>query len=102
MNEDLTLIILIGIVVSETSSLRQAYKEANQSSLDKLIPFQPTLTLPVPLRISHIAFTADENYLVLGAQVGGLAVYSVDNIMSAGPSAKPAFELGTGPLVEMK
>ena len=46
------------------------------------------------MRISHLAFTADENYLVLSAESGGgLAVYDVQSLLSG--STSTAFELPT-------
>lgn len=48
----------------------------------------------MPMRISQIAFTADENYLILSAESGGgLAVYETQSLLSG--STNSAFELGT-------
>jgi nucleoporin NUP159 len=56
--------------------------------------FEPQAKIPLPTRISQLAFTADEQYLILSAETGGgLAVYDVQALTS-GASA-PAFELPT-------
>ncbi|TQS31441.1 hypothetical protein Golomagni_08276, partial [Golovinomyces magnicellulatus] len=47
------------------------------------------------MRISQLAFTADETYLILSAESGGgLAVYEVDSLLQG--STNTAFELPTG------
>lgn len=52
------------------------------------------MKLPIPMRISQVAFSADENYLVISAeQGGGLAVYDERALQQGG--AKSAFELST-------
>lgn len=46
------------------------------------------------MRVSQLAFTADENYLVLSAETGGgLAVYEVEQLLRG--SSNSAFELST-------
>lgn len=46
------------------------------------------------MRVSQLAFTADENYLVLSAETGGgLAVYEVQSLLQG--STNSAFELTT-------
>ena len=46
------------------------------------------------MRVSHLAFTADENYLLLSAESGGgLAVYEVQSLLQG--SSSTAFELPT-------
>lgn len=50
--------------------------------------------MPFPIRISQLAFTADEQYLILSAESGGgLAVYDVQALTQGG--TQPAFELST-------
>lgn len=52
------------------------------------------MTVPVPARISQLAFTADEQFLVVSAESGGgLAVYEVQALSQG--SSQPAFELST-------
>lgn len=46
------------------------------------------------MRVSQLAFTADENYLILSAETGGgLAVYEVQSLLQG--STNTAFELPT-------
>lgn len=46
------------------------------------------------MRVSHLSFTADENYLILSAEAGGgLAVYEVQSLLQG--STNSAFELST-------
>jgi nucleoporin NUP159 len=48
----------------------------------------------MPMRVSQLSFTADENYLILSAESGGgLAVYEVQSLLSG--STNSAFELST-------
>lgn len=48
----------------------------------------------MPMRVSQLAFTADENYLILSAESGGgLAVYEVSSLLSG--STNSAFEIPT-------
>lgn len=50
--------------------------------------------MPMPMRVSHLSFTADENYLLLSAESGGgLAVYEVQSLLQG--SSNSAFELPT-------
>lgn len=81
------------VVVARTESVRKAF-EGSTTGDNNVKPFQPELSLPMPMRISQIAFTADESYLVLAAEVGGgLAVYDVELILQG--STQSAFELPT-------
>ena len=48
----------------------------------------------MPMRVSQLAFTADEQYLILSAESGGgLAVYDVQNLLQG--STQSAFEVPT-------
>lgn len=68
------------IIVTSTDSVRKAFN-APKSGDKQARPCQPQLTLPMPMRISQVAFTSDENHLVLSAEAGGgLAVYDVDAV----------------------
>lgn len=56
--------------------------------------FNPQAKVPLPVRISQLAFTADEQYLILSAETGGgLAVYDVQTLLQGGTQS--AFELST-------
>jgi len=79
------------VIVATTESVRKAF-ESNAEGHIK--PFQPQLTLPMQMRISQIAFSADEAYLILSAQNGGgLAVYDVKAVLAN--STQSAFEMST-------
>lgn len=81
------------VVVAIIDSVRKAF-EAPKSGESNIRPFQPQLTLPMPMRVSQVAFTSDENYLVLSAESGGgLAVYEVQSILNG--STNSAFEMPT-------
>lgn len=81
------------IVIASTKSVREAF-EGPESGENHLKSFQPQLKLPMPMRISQVAFSADESYLVLSAENGGgLAVYDVQALMQG--STQTAFELPT-------
>jgi nucleoporin NUP159 len=56
--------------------------------------FNPQAKVPLPIRISQLSFTADEQYLILSAETGGgLAVYDVQTLLQGGTQS--AFELST-------
>jgi nucleoporin NUP159 len=81
------------VIVATTESVRKAFEGPNDGD-GNFKPFQPQLTLPMPMRLSQVAFSADESYLVLAAEVGGgLAVYDVQALLQG--STQSAFELST-------
>ncbi|KAK6536844.1 hypothetical protein TWF281_001054 [Arthrobotrys megalospora] len=90
-----------GVVVARTSTLRAAFKNTSAAN-NNILPFQPECIIPMSVRLSHIAFTSDGTYLLLGAQLGGIAVYLVDEILSKGNDVQPRSQINTGPLLEMK
>ena len=81
------------VVVAGTESVRQAFS-ANSEAENNIKPFTPQLTLSVGQRVSQVAFSADEEYLVISAENGGgLGVYEVQTLMQG--QTIPAFELST-------
>lgn len=81
------------VILATTESVRKAFEETQAAGL-KLKAFQPQLTIPMPMRVSQLAFSADEKYLVLSAENGGgLAVYEVQSLLQG--SNASAFELST-------
>jgi nucleoporin NUP159 len=81
------------VILATTESVRKAFEGPNTGD-GSFKPFQPQLTLPMPTRLSQVAFSADESYLVLAAEVGGgLAVYDVQALLQG--STQSAFELST-------
>ncbi|KAI0484912.1 hypothetical protein GGR56DRAFT_680810 [Xylariaceae sp. FL0804] len=83
------------VVVASTEAVRKAFESPKDGGGDnELRSFEPQLKLPLPIRICQLAFTADESYLVLAAELpGGLAVYECDAIQQG--SNEPAFEIPT-------
>ncbi|KAM7209026.1 hypothetical protein V8F20_000635 [Naviculisporaceae sp. PSN 640] len=79
--------------IATTESVRKAF-ESEKTGDSEVRPFEPQARLPLPFRISQLAFTSDERYLLLSAESGGgLAVYEVDALTNGATNA--AFELGT-------
>ena len=79
------------IVVASTDSIRQTFLSNEGGNLK---PFAPQLTLNIGMRVSHVAFSADESYLVISAeQGGGLAVFDVQGLAQG--NTQPAFEVST-------
>jgi nucleoporin NUP159 len=81
------------IVIAETEAVRKAF-QAPSSGDTEMRPFQPQLTIPMPMRVSQVAFSTDEALLVLSAENGGgLAVYDVESLIKG--STQAAFEMPT-------
>jgi nucleoporin NUP159 len=81
------------IILASTESVRKAFEGA-ESGDGNVKPFQPQLKLPMPMRVSQLAFTADESYLVLSAESGGgLAVYDVEALKNGATDS--VFQLPT-------
>ncbi|ESZ99524.1 hypothetical protein SBOR_0089 [Sclerotinia borealis F-4128] len=79
------------IVVARTESVRKAFETPGTGNFK---PFQPELRIPMPMRVSQLAFSADDTYLVISAETGGgLAVYEVDALLNG--STQTAFEVPT-------
>jgi nucleoporin NUP159 len=81
------------IAISTTEAVRKAFK-ADKVGDSATRPFQPQLKLPLPLRICQLAFTADENHLIISAeQGGGLAVYDVQALLQG--ATETSFQIPT-------
>lgn len=81
------------VILATTESVRKAF-EGSEVGDGGLKPFQPQLRIPMPMRISQLAFSADEKYLVLSAETGGgLAVYEVQALLQG--NTNPAFQIAT-------
>jgi len=81
------------IIIATTESVRKAFASAKEGD-SEVRSFEPQLRIPAPTRISHLAFTADEKYLIMSAESGGgLAVYDVQSLVQG--STNSAFELPT-------
>ncbi|KAF7555406.1 hypothetical protein G7Z17_g2183 [Cylindrodendrum hubeiense] len=81
------------VILATTESVRKAFEAAKNGDSD-IRGFEPQLKIPMPMRVSQLYFTADENYLILSAESGGgLAVYEVQSLLQN--STNSAFELST-------
>jgi nucleoporin NUP159 len=81
------------ITIATTEKVRKAFDSPKDGD-SEVRSFEPELKLQMPMRVSHLAFTADENYLILSAESGGgLAVYEVQSLLSGNTNS--AFELPT-------
>ena len=81
------------VVIAKTETVREAFSAARTTG-SPIKPFTPQLILPIGIRVSQVAFSADESYLAISAEVGGgLAVYDVEAIMQG--NTTPAFQLST-------
>ncbi|KAJ2977373.1 hypothetical protein NUW58_g7831 [Xylaria curta] len=81
------------VVVASTDAVRKAF-QAPKDGDSEVRSFTPQLRLPMPIRISQLAFSADEAYLILSAeQGGGLAVYEVNALQQG--TTQSAFEIPT-------
>ncbi|KAK8125085.1 uncharacterized protein PG998_000844 [Apiospora kogelbergensis] len=82
-----------GLSIATTETVRKAFSGPKDGD-SEFRSFNPELRLPLPTRICQLAFTADENFLVLSAENGGgLAVYDVQALLQG--STSPAFEIPT-------
>ena len=81
------------VIVASTESVCQAFS-APGSADGQIKSYSPQLTLGLGTRVSQVAFSADERYLVISAEHGGgLAIYSVETLMAG--STRVEFELST-------
>ncbi|KAK0748094.1 hypothetical protein B0T21DRAFT_406638 [Apiosordaria backusii] len=79
--------------IATTGSVRKAF-EAPKDGENDVRPFTPQAKVPLPIRISQLAFTVDEQFLILSAETGGgLAVYNTDALTQGGTQS--AFEIPT-------
>ncbi|KAL8649214.1 MAG: hypothetical protein Q9210_004537 [Variospora velana] len=80
------------VVIAGTEAVRKAFA-ANDAD-GSIKSFTPQLTLELGIRISQVAFTADDKFLVLSAETGGgLAVYEVQSLLQG--KTGTAFEIST-------
>lgn len=80
------------LVIASTEKVRKAFQEKAEAE-DVVTSFSPDATLPVP-QLRHVAFSADEDFLVISAENGGaLSVYSVDDLLKG--NAQPGLQVAT-------
>lgn len=81
------------IYIAPTDSIRKAF-EGDKHGDSEIRPFEAEVKIPMSMRVSHLAFTPDEQYLIMSAeQGGGLAVYETQTLLQG--SAQSAFEIST-------
>jgi nucleoporin NUP159 len=82
-----------GVSIATTDSIRKAIESLTESH-SRVLLFQPQLIIPLSARPSQLTFTADEKYLVLSAETGGVvAAYDVQKLLQGETEA--VFELAT-------
>lgn len=82
-----------GVILASTDSVRKAFEAPKDGDSD-IRSFNPQLNIPLPMRVSQLAFSADEAHLIISAESGGgLAVYDVQSLLQG--STQTLFELGT-------
>lgn len=81
------------MIIASTKSVRDAFSAEGLAG-SHIKPFNPQLILGVGTRVSQVAFTADERYLVISAEKeGGLAIYNVESMKNGNTQAE--FEIST-------
>ena len=81
------------VVIAGTDSVRQAFATSGNTE-SNIKSFTPQATLNIGTRVSQVAFSADEEYLVISAENGGgLAVYEVQALMQGQTNA--TFQMAT-------
>jgi nucleoporin NUP159 len=81
------------VYLATTEAVRKALEGPKEGGSETRT-FQSQVKLPLPMRVSQVAFTADEQYLLLSAEKGGgLAVYDVQTL--SGGTTTTSFEVST-------
>ncbi|KAL8701462.1 MAG: hypothetical protein Q9201_004883 [Fulgogasparrea decipioides] len=81
------------VVIASTEAVRRAFVDGDVTD-GNVKAFTPQLSLKLGIRISQVAFSADESFLVLSAENGGgLAVYEVQSLMQG--NTQSSFEIST-------
>ncbi|KAL5596858.1 uncharacterized protein BROUX77_006806 [Berkeleyomyces rouxiae] len=85
------------IAIVHTDAARKAF-ESPRDDDSEARPVDPLVKLTVSTPTSHLAFTTDEQYLLVASQLGGgIAVYETASLLSG--SQSPAFGLSTDGVV---
>ena len=81
------------LIVAKTSDIRAAF--ASKDGVENGIkPFDSSLKIPLPVRVSQVTFSSDEKYLVIcGETGGGLQVYETDSLLNQ--NLQPAGQIAT-------
>ncbi|KKA30805.1 hypothetical protein TD95_003667 [Thielaviopsis punctulata] len=88
------------ITIVKTDTVRKAF-EAPSEDDSEIRPVEPLVTIPISMRLSQVAFTSDEIYLLVASETGSsVTAYEVDSLIKGDQSS--AFEISTsGPLLTM-
>lgn len=84
--------------MASTDAVRKAYYTSAEGD-SPVRPFQPQLQISFPSRISHLAFSAGDDALVVAAQEeGGLVAYDVSALMQGNTQPSVTISLNRAPL----
>ncbi|EFE39025.1 nuclear pore complex subunit Nup159, putative [Trichophyton verrucosum HKI 0517] len=82
-----------GITIARTDSVRKAYASEPVDGSD-VRTFQPELQIPLPKRVSHLAFSADGSALVVAVDGGdALAIYDVSGLLQGRTQPTATFNI---------
>ncbi|RPA76567.1 hypothetical protein BJ508DRAFT_213587 [Ascobolus immersus RN42] len=80
------------IIFGTTQSIRDAFRNGEGDRID----YKAEKTFPLPSKVSHIAFDAAEEHLIVGAEAGGVSVFSLNDVINSGSQPAPIAELALG------
>ncbi|KAJ6095819.1 hypothetical protein N7486_006565 [Penicillium sp. IBT 16267x] len=82
------------LVIASAESVRKAIEAPAGEDKPKTKPFQPQATIPLPARPTHVAFTANDDALILATENGSqLSVFKTTDIVQG--NAQPAISIPT-------
>lgn len=82
------------LAIASTETVRKAIEASTGEEKVKTKPFQPTATIPLPARPTHVAFTANDDALLLATENGSqLSVFQTTSLTSG--NAQPALSIST-------
>ncbi|KAJ4290945.1 hypothetical protein N0V90_010141 [Kalmusia sp. IMI 367209] len=80
------------LILASTENVRKAFQQQPGDN-DVVTNFSPDATISVP-QLRHVAFSSDEDFLVISAESGGgLAVYGVDDLLKG--NTQPGNQIST-------
>ncbi|KAJ5550158.1 hypothetical protein N7461_004856 [Penicillium sp. DV-2018c] len=82
------------LVISTTENVRKAIEAPAGEQMEKTKSFQPTATIPLPSRPTHVAFTPGDEGLILATENGPMISVFETNTLTA-PNAQPAISIPT-------
>lgn len=82
------------LVVASTETVRKAIAAPAGEGSGKTRPFEPQATIPLPARPTHIAFTANDDALLLATENGSqISVFETSSLTQG--NAQPALSVST-------